>query len=360
MNMFIRPLLITGVFLGLFSWPVANLWGQSCNAGFSWTVSGCNTVVFTPDSVSSSLVYQWNFGDGAVSSSQAPTHTYLVENSGNYSYNVRLIVTGTSCIDTVVRSVQISVDALPDASITSDGLDPAFVKCGSTSQNPDYELTVINQSSTQSTNTNYSINWGDNSPPYQSSSFSTPVTHLYQAVGLFDIIVTVRGSNQCIRQDTFKFFNGSNPGGNLANISNTTDCITTTKTWPIENVAGNPPGTTYKIWVNDGGDTSYFNHPPPLEFSYTFTRSSCDPDMGDDGLFKINFESSNPCRTTLTTSEVTMYRPPEAEFSIQPSENQCKGSEFVFENMSLPALYVSGNMCRDSMKTRWTISPNTN
>jgi len=85
--------------------PVSN-----CYAGFSYTTSGLVQpviVTFTADSLNSSFVYNWDFGDGSVGTGSNNAHTY----TANGVYNVCLIVTqpGTTCADTFCTGVSVGL-----------------------------------------------------------------------------------------------------------------------------------------------------------------------------------------------------------------------------------------------------------
>jgi serine protease len=60
-------------------------------ASFNYSQNGAGTVYFTNTSSNASS-YEWNFGDGASSTSTSPTHTY--SNLG--SYNVSLTANSTA------------------------------------------------------------------------------------------------------------------------------------------------------------------------------------------------------------------------------------------------------------------------
>lgn len=83
---------------------------SNCYAGFSFATTGITQPVvvnFTADSVNSSFVYNWDFGDGSNGTGSAPVHTY----TQNAVYTVCLIVTqpGTTCADTVCQSISIGI-----------------------------------------------------------------------------------------------------------------------------------------------------------------------------------------------------------------------------------------------------------
>lgn len=65
----------------------------------------------------------WDFGDGSTGSGITVSHTYTIPGT----YNIRLIITGTSgCKDTVIKPVTITINQIPVANITGD-----TVKCSS-------------------------------------------------------------------------------------------------------------------------------------------------------------------------------------------------------------------------------------
>ena len=79
---------------------------------------GSTTVNFTDTSFSyfGITTRQWNFGDGTSGSGTNVSHTYTTPGT----YNVRLIITGTSgCTDTLTKPIIITVNQQPAATITS-------------------------------------------------------------------------------------------------------------------------------------------------------------------------------------------------------------------------------------------------
>ncbi|NRB53122.1 MAG: hypothetical protein HRU41_36035, partial [Saprospiraceae bacterium] len=341
--------------------------GQDCNANFTTgTPGGCNVVSFTPATNDNDISFQWNFGDGETSTERNPEHVYFVDESGSYSYDVTLIVIGSCVPDTVTNRISINVGVLPDPSIDPINAPlPDFKNCGATNDDPNFLLRINDASATAATNAEYIIDWGDGTTPYQGVTLPNLTSHEYTSVGLFDVVVTVIGNNGCQARRIYEFFNGSNPGGNVTTLGNTTACIPETVSFPIRDWEENVTGTKYRLWVGDGlSDTTVFPHPPPLtdgEFSYqyTFTTSSCDSNtVSTDGSFTVFFEAENKCRTQKGETSIVMNRPPESDFTIDDDE-QCSGSVFTFTNVSTPGVYsLSDGSCSSDMLTLWTISPN--
>lgn len=83
---------------------------SNCYAGYTYSSSSVVVPVavsFVADSISSSFVYNWDFGDGSTGSGSSNVHTYVT--SGVYT--VCLIVTqpGTTCADTFCTGVSIGI-----------------------------------------------------------------------------------------------------------------------------------------------------------------------------------------------------------------------------------------------------------
>lgn len=74
-------------------------------------------LAFRDSSIGNSLSYQWNFGDGNISTDKNPIHRYAGPDS---TYTVRLIVTdGLGCVDTLIRTDLVQILS-PIASFTME------------------------------------------------------------------------------------------------------------------------------------------------------------------------------------------------------------------------------------------------
>ncbi|MGB3801808.1 MAG: PKD domain-containing protein, partial [Lewinella sp.] len=336
----------------LFTVTSSILFGQACPADFDFTATSCNEFQFTPVSGAAGT-YKWNFGDGSTSTKKSPTHIFSGDGDGSYSFDVTLI-TGGSCVpDTVTRTVSVSASEVPDASIESVGIYN-FVNCAPT-DDPSYELRINNTSSTAGSNVYYIVDWGDGSTPYEGATLPNLTSHTYTSVGLYDVKLSVQGGNGCWAKKTFEFFYGSNPGGNIVPVSNQIACVPENVEFKISGTEDNPPGTVYKIWVNDGsGDTTYFNHPPPNNFSYYLTTSPCESDETANNYFNIYFEATNPCFTQSGGTIIRANKAPEMDFDAD--DVACEGGVIEIRNNSEPALYAVGNTCSFEMLTEWSIN----
>jgi PKD repeat protein len=342
-------------FLTIFITLCVNyLVAQSCPATFSTITISCNEIRFIPDSDNANS-YTWDFGDGETSTQREPEHIFFVDNSGSASFNVTLITGGGCVADTVTQRVTVNVGSLPDPSIQSEGIFE-FTNCAPT-DDPSYELIINNTSTTTSSNNLYVIDWGDGSPEYRAATLPNGTSHVYASVGLYQIVVSIRGQNGCWARRSFPFFYGSNPGGNIVPVSNQIACVPGPVEFTIEGTDNNSPGTIYRIWVNDGlGDTAVFNHPPPQTYTYNLTTSPCLDADTLNNAYQIFFEAINPCFTQTGGTIIRANLAPEVNFEILPEE-ACENETFTITNLSTPAQYAQGNECSSEMITEWSINP---
>ncbi len=80
---------------------------STCHSSFTYTASNLisNSVNFTyTGSTNTGTQYYWDFGDGATSNAQNPSHQYA---NGNQSYQVCLIITDGNCTNTYCHEVVI-------------------------------------------------------------------------------------------------------------------------------------------------------------------------------------------------------------------------------------------------------------
>src|SRR5690606_29537374 len=154
----------------------------------SFTITGNNScsdtpIQFTNTSTGSGLSYSWNFGDpgsGAQNTSNLvnPVHLYQAVGSGTQSYTVTLVVTNSNgCSVSTTQTV--TVNALPGPAL----IDPIAGMRNCDGSN--FPLTVYDASSTTLVS-NYTIQWGDGSPDFNSATFpGAGVSHTYTTAEIF-------------------------------------------------------------------------------------------------------------------------------------------------------------------------------
>ncbi|GAT62636.1 PKD domain-containing protein [Paludibacter jiangxiensis] len=332
---------------------------------FAFTDNQCtgNGVLFTPSAPGTgSYKYSWNFGDGSTSSESNPSHTFMAFGSYTQNFDVKLTVTdnGTTCSQ--ISTKTISVNKIPDASLTSDKTSTTFngIQTFKTCSNSTTEITFTNLSTTPAINSTYEIIWGDGSAPLSQNAAWSTVKHTYPA-GLWNLTYKITGSNGCIAIQKYIVFVGSNPAVSLGNPGNTDICITSPLTFPITGTENNPPGTTYTVTFNDGSSPEVFNHPAPSQVTHTFLKSSCGTSSSDGSTtysdsFYAKIVATNPCGTSAV-SVVPIYisTPPKANYTL-PSTQTCINTPICLSNNSTDGSQASSNGC-SGPKVIWSITP---
>jgi PKD repeat protein len=129
--------------------------------------SGCNGIEinFTNQSSATASMFEWDFGDGASSSSQHPLHSYENMTGANVDYDVRLVSTTPNlCRDTSWQTIQVHPYIHAEFSLEE------FQGCA--------PLTAVLQNASEGAIASYEWDWGDGSPV--STSAAATQTHIYQ------------------------------------------------------------------------------------------------------------------------------------------------------------------------------------
>ena len=329
---------------------------------FSFLDNQCSGigVQFTP-TLTGSYSYLWTFGDGTTSVDSNPTHLYAALGNGTQNFTVSLSITNktTSCQNNITKNI--TVKQTPDAALNGTGSGSTFngISLFKICNNSVSTFTFTNASTTSTFNKKYKINWGDGSPDFESTSW-TSTTHIYQ-IGLRNLMYTIEGSNGCIITKQFIVFVGSNPAVSLGNPGNTDVCISDSLTFPITGTENNPPGTTYTVTFNDGSSPQTFNdYPPPTFVTHQFLKTSCGTTSSAYlNSFYANIVAENPCaKSEISVVPIHISTPPIADFNLQ-SNSICTNTQTCFTNTSKGGIEINGNTCDDTPNIIWTISPNT-
>jgi gliding motility-associated-like protein len=290
----------------------------------------------------------------------APTGT-----AGIFTYN--LVSVEDSSVGhaptAVAGSIVITVKQQANADLNATV--PSFLFNGFTTfkecANQATQIDFTNASTTISTNTNYTINWGDGSPNFLVTSW-TNVSHTYQ-IGLWTMTYSISAQNGCNIVKTYKVFVGNNPAVGIGNPGNTDICISSSLTFPITGTENNPPGTTYTVSFNDGSPSLNFNHPPPSSVTHSFLTSSCGTTSTSgsnsyQNSFFASIVASNPCdNSSATVVPIRISTPPVADFSL-PQTIKCTNSEICLTNSSTGGDAATSTSC-STPKIIWTITPST-
>ena len=237
------------------------------------------TVNFTNQSTGSAS-YSWNFGDGATSTLQNPSHTYT--STGNFT--VTLVTTNANgCSDSLVKSNHILI-ANPVATIANvpdSGCIP-FTKTFNASLNISDPIS------------SYVWNFGDGN-----TSANASPTHTYTTQGNYNISVIVVTASGCT--DTATIAGGvvanSKPTVNF-NASPTNTCAKNPITFTNQSVNGNR-------WLWEFGDSTRSTLQNPVH-QYL-----------DTGYFDVKLKVWNGgCMDSLLITDYIHINPPIARFRI--------------------------------------------
>ncbi len=302
------------------------------------------------------LTYAWSGSPYLSSTNTASTvFNFPVPVASTQTVTLTLTVTANDgCVNT--DQVVVTVNATPDAGLTTTDPNPdlyvspsgnSFALCGTGLATYDFQFS---DASTAQPGATYQVQWGT-PPAYNPPGGGWSQNHTYP-VGLHTITYTITnpGPGSCANTATVDVFLGSNPSVGTSNPGNTLVCSGTNLTFPINNVAGNSPGTEYVITYGDGNGTS-FPHPPPASVTYGYPNTNC---PGAPYIFRIDAITPCPITSFATAGPIYITDTPQASFT-QTADTACVNSSVTFTNTSLG---VGGANCSQPLRV-WTITPNT-
>ena len=265
--------------------PIVNQfpWEDGVNADFSFSVSGLN-VDFTDTSSSNSgnvVSWFWDFGDGGVSTSANPSHTYSVPGA----YTVNLTVTDSNnASDTSIKNVAASGAPIADFSFNVSSLTANFTDTSS-----DSDGTIANRL----------WNFGDGN-----TSTATNPSHTYAAEGTYSVSLTVTdndGVQNSVIQNVTLTVTVLNQAPNAGFTSSTTDMRVN-----FTDTSTDSDGTIVsRFWSFGDGGTSTSQNP-----SHTYSSS---------GIYSVNLTvTDNDGASDTFNRSVTVLapnQPPTAGFT---------------------------------------------
>ncbi len=330
--------------------------------------------------ISTSAKFAWNFGTSSDTSiNKNPKNIFNVSTlgSGTTSRTITLQVSDSGCSSTFKDTV--TVKHLPsvahlDFGAALGGTTP-YTNCVGFGN---YRLNLMNSSTTASSNSSYSIDWGDGSSTNLTSSnygFQSTTSHTYTTQGYFYLNYKVTGSNSCKDSIRDTIFHGSSPVIGITNPGNTTGCAPYTLTFRINyrdtSGAANFPGTKYTITSNYPGfvDSVYY-HPasgmPDSIFTFTFTKNSCGYNASTtvQNGFYIEVIASNNCASAYSSAyPIHINKGANARFTNTPDPKICQGNVMSFTGSDSTGTSISpsnpSSGCSQSLKKYWKISPMT-
>ncbi len=279
-------------------------------AGFYFNTNGCATspVNFFDTSATSGraiILWNWNFGDGALSGMQNPNHTYNVPGMYDASLSV---ITDVGCIsDTVMKQVVLS--ELPIA------------KFGAATPYCAGQPVTFTDSSTvggSGSLVKWSWNFGDGTPVVTATN-NAPQMHAYTSAGNYSVTLMVETNTGCQSLAYSKPVTiHVNP---VANFSVGDVCLPT-GTANFNNLSTISDGTPLNyLWdFGDGNGSSLAN--PSNNYS-----------SGGPFTVTLSATSSNGCTDDTVKVVTNIYPQPIAGFSVNSTE-LCLGGIFNFTDQS--------------------------
>ncbi|MEM6719541.1 MAG: PKD domain-containing protein [Bacteroidota bacterium] len=287
--------------------------------------------------------------------------------AGTFTFTLTDVQDATGANNTATGSVTVMIDEGPDPTLNGpnpimDGDMTVFRECN----NMTSTLSFTNTSTTTSTfNASYTIDWGDGSPIFTSTTDWGLQTHTYD-VGLYILTYTITGNNGCNASRTYTVFVGSNPAVSLGNPGNTDICSNEELVFPVTGIENNPPGTEYIVTFNDGSPPITIQHDQNnllTNITHIFASSSCNTTSSDgsntySNSFSANIVAQNPCgSSSVGVVPIYVSEPPVPDFTF-PTEPTCVNTEICFEDLSIGnTTNGSDSNCSTNPNVIWEITP---
>ena len=275
-------------------------------ANFSATpVSGCAPLVinFTDESTGGPTSWQWDLGNGTLSTQQNPTTTYF--NSGFYT--VTLTATNSAGSNTFTRSQYIHVDDKPRVDYTASNRSGCFPLRVSFS-----DLSVGGSAAI----TGWEWDFGDG----VLSTIQNPF-HVYTTAGNYSVTLKVTNAGGCTKTLSRPNYIQVSPGVTVDFSNSVPLQCKPPETITFTNLSTGPGTLTYLWQFGDGGTSMAINP------AYTYNTG---------GSFNVTLitQSSLGCLDTLTKMAAVVIRNVQSDFTGPLSI--CKGVTASFTNTSAP------------------------
>ena len=257
------------------------------------------TVTFTNASINFNSVL-WDFGDGSMSTTNSPTHTYL----SNGSYIVTQTVDNDCGSEVLKKTITISAYPEPGFSLQSaDGCAPHTVNFINESINSD------------------NVSWQFSGGSPSSSSSNNPAV-VYQSPGVYDVIMTV--------SNTF------------GAVTETYEEVVSVGAEPIADFVFDNVGLNYSFENQSLYADSYMWDFGDGNFS---TEESPQHNFAVEGTYDVVLEITGLCGTATTEITLTIFNLPSAIILAGPTE-YCVGDPVRFNT----------NISSNAEEFEWTIT----
>jgi PKD repeat protein len=259
-----------------------------------------NNFVFTNNSIATGTpAYQWQFGDGNVSSSASPSHIYTTPGI----YTVKLNVTsGSGCKDSTSQTVTVYPKPAAAFSINTVG------QCLNGNS-----FAFTNNTTVSSGSFSSAWDFGDG----QTSTGISPL-HIYTSSGTYIVKLVVTTNNGC--KDSTSVTVNVYPKPQVSFVPNQSNQCLTGNSFVFTNNSVSQGLTNY-IWTFGDGSSSGAQNPLHI---YTV-----------QGVYtvKLVVVSGNGCKDS-TSVTVTVFPKPTASFSANLNAQCFETNNFLFNNNS--------------------------
>ncbi len=358
------------VFTFLIALVIAQAVNAQCNLVIS-TTEVCGGEAFTAQILPVSGNFTYRVNASSLGLFNGDSVVIIPPGKGN-QYTVNLIAQRKGIVGSWVNcstQKQVVVKPTPngDLDFLTGGInsEDVITNCDGDASNTDFDLEIENISTTTSTNTQYTINWGDGSPVETMANF-TILNHTY-GLGLFTLSYTVAGSgNAECAPVTYEhtIFNGSSPTVGIEDpnnfIGSQTLCPPVLASFDLVNTEDNIDGTVYEMYI--GGELmETFMHPPPSTFEYEFTETSCGKTAsnGVANTYDVTIQAYSPCPAPpdfATLGPIIIGDTVKPDFIYNP-DPVCINEVITFTNTTQGTL--DALTCSFIAEVEWDIQPAT-
>lgn len=260
-------------------------------------------VSFTNNSIEGSAPitqYIWEFGDGASSVEENPTHSY---NSAG-EFTVRLTVVSAHGSHTASTRLQVSFMP-PTAGFTATPRTPSVGEAVQFMDASTPGTAAVNQ---------WLWDFGDPASGSDNASAAQNPTHTYNAPGFYSVTLTVttpvasNNTDSLVRTAYIEVIEAPTPGFTSAvNNANTPDIVQFSNT----TVAGSEPITSY-VWNFGDPDSGNNNTSTATNPTHQFTT---------EGIFTVTLTVQTASRSVMVSNMVTVvFNPPTVDFDVETVE----------------------------------------
>ena len=273
--------------------------------------SGCSPLNVTFPSVVGAVDYQWDFGDSFTATGPTPSHTYINNTTNNQNYVVRLIAQSSfGCLDTTYGSVLVFPNPTSNFTIdTNKGCQPLPI--------------TFTNNSTGSNNFNW--DFGDGTSSTNGNANFVKTFNNTSAITQFNVVrLIIETVNGC--RDTFQRTVEVHPFIQAAFTSNDTGCSPLNVSFVNQSF-----GAQSFMWEFGDAGTS-----PVVSPSHTYTNTT---NANQSFLAELIAISAKGCLDTADRS-ILVYPKPIANFATDLTSG-CHPLEVNFTQSSTLANFCS-------------------